>query len=133
MPPSPEIRRNLEWVADTYLSVSSPIQSAAVGWLASRAAFQRPIVDRCRANLALLAAALEASSWSLLPVEAGWSAILRGPTHLDEEVVALKLLEAGFLAQPGFYYDLPFTGSLVLSLLTPPAQLSRGLAAIKTF
>ncbi len=133
MPPSPEIRRNLEWIADTYLGVSSPIQSAAVGWLASRASFQRPIVDRCRENLALLAAALRGSPWSLLRVEAGWAAILRGPAHLDEESVVLNLLEVGFLAQPGFYYDLPIPCALVLSLLTPTTELSNGLDAIRTF
>ena len=130
MPPSPQLRNNLELIADTYLSVSAPIQSAAIDWLASRATFQAPIRLRCRENLNLLAAKLLGSAWTTLPVEAGWSVILRGPAHLDEEDLALKLLEAGFLAQPGFYYDLAFPCSLVISLLTPPSDLALGLSAI---
>lgn len=131
MPPSPHLRHNLELIADTYLSVSTPIQSAATDWLALRSTFQAPIRRRCCGNLKLIATTLQGSAWHLLPVEAGWVAILRGPAHLDEEDVALKLLEAGFLAQPGYYYDLAFPCSLVLSLLTPSADLVLGLSAIR--
>lgn len=131
MPPSPQLCSNLELIADTYLSVSAPIQSSAIDWLASRATFQAPIRLRCLENLNLIAARLQGAAWNLLPVEAGWAAILRGPAHLNEEDLALKLLDAGFLAQPGFYYDLAFPCSLVLSLLTPPADLALGLSAIR--
>ena len=130
MPPVPAIRYNLESIADTYLSVSAPIQAATPQWLARRAEFQAPIRQRCLENLALIAAACKGSNWNALPVEAGWTAILRGPANLDEEDFVLQLLEAGFLTQPGYYYDLPFACSLVLSLLTSPADLARGLPAI---
>jgi alanine-synthesizing transaminase len=130
MPESQEIQRNLELVADTYLSVSSPIQSAAANWLSARHAFQRPIRDRIEANLLTLAQTVEKTPWQLLPVQAGWTAILRGPAHIEEEAFVLDLMSKGFSIHPGFYYDLPIEPCLVLSLLTPPDHLAQGLAAI---
>ncbi|WP_051670033.1 pyridoxal phosphate-dependent aminotransferase [Bryobacter aggregatus] len=132
MPPDEAVRKNLELVADTYLSVSSPIQEAAVRWLERRAEFQLPIRERCQANLATIQASVQDTAWALLPVEAGWAAILRGPASMDEEDLVLSLLEQGIIVQPGFYYDLPFPCSLVLSLLTPPEDLVTGLATMKS-
>ena len=43
---------NLEWVADTYLSVSTPVQCAAARLLAAGDTVQRQIRERCAANLA---------------------------------------------------------------------------------
>ena len=130
MPPAPAIHHSLELVADTYLSVSSPIQAAASQWLGNRALFQAPIRGRCIGNLKWIKDSIHGSAWSLLPVEAGWAAILQGPASMDEEQKALTLLENGFSAHPGFYYDLPFQPSFVLSLLTPPAHLKAGIAAL---
>jgi hypothetical protein len=70
------------------------------------------------------------SPWSLLPVEAGWTAILRGPAEGDEEAFVLRLLERDVSVHPGFYYDLPFQNSLVISLLTPPHQMISGIETI---
>ena len=130
MPHDPAIHHNLELISDTYLSVSGPIQKAAASWLPQRAQFQAPIRQRCHANLLQIPARLKKSQWSLLPVEAGWTAILKGPTGTNEEDLSLRLLENGFSVHPGFYYDLPFQQALVISLLTPPDQLASGLEAI---
>lgn len=130
LPDSATPQRDMELIADTYLSVSTPIQSAAVGWLARRAEFQAPIRRRCLKGITMIGAALRDQAWSALPVDAGWSIILKGPAHLDEEQFILSLIERGFSAHPGFYYDLPFAPSVVLSLLTPPEDLRAGLAAI---
>lgn len=132
MPEEPSIHQQMEFVADTYLSVSSPIQAAAIDWLAARATMQQPVRERCLANIATISAALAGTSWSLMPVEAGWAAILRGPTHIEEESAALTLLVRGFSVHPGFYYDLPASPCFVLSLLTPPEHLAAGLAALLT-
>jgi aspartate/methionine/tyrosine aminotransferase len=130
MPHQPELWRRLELIADTWLSVSGPTLDAAPCWLARRAAFQAPVKERCRQSLALLKEALNGTAWELLPVAAGWCAVLRGPSQLDEESLALELLRHGYLAHPGYYYDLPFPVSVVISLLTPPAELRAGLAAL---
>ena len=124
------LQSRLELVADTYLSVSAPIQAATPGWLQHRAQFQKPIQERCRENLLRIPAALQGSPWAMLPVEAGWMAILKGPVGIDEESIALSLLQSGISVHPGYYYDLPFQPSLVLSLLTPWADLEPGLKAL---
>lgn len=130
MPKQPELWRRLELIADTWLSVSGPTLAAAPGWLDRRAQFQAPVKARCRQSLAILSEVLTGAAWELLPVAAGWCAVLRGPAHIDEESLLLALLKEGYLAHPGYYYDLPFPVSLVVSLLTPPADLRAGLAAL---
>ena len=130
MPKNRSVRNNLELVADTYLSVSAPIQKAAAWWLPQRGQFQSPIRERCLANLQQIPNQLKNSHWSLLPVEAGWTAILKGPASGDEEALVLKLMEKGFSVHPGFYYDLAFQNALVISLLTPPQHLASGIEAI---
>ncbi len=130
MPENPTVHNHLELVADTYLSVSSPIQQAAASWLPQRAQFQAPIRERCFSNLQAIPSQVKNSPWSLLPVEAGWTAILRGPAEGDEEAFVLRLLERDVSVHPGFYYDLPFQNSLVISLLTPPHQMISGIETI---
>lgn len=130
MPPNEAIHQHLELVADTYLSVSAPIQKAAASWLPERAKFQAAIRARCLANLKSIPNLLANSEWTLLSVEAGWTAILKGPAHQNEEALALRLVEQNISVHPGFYYDLPFHQAFVISLLIPPAHLATGLRAI---
>ncbi len=130
MPQNQSVYKNLELVADTYLSVSAPIQQAAACWLPQRAQFQSPIRERCLTNLQGIPARIKNTQWSILPVEAGWSAILKGPANDGEEAFALRLLERDVCVHPGFYYDLPFQNSLVISLLTPPHQMISGIGTI---
>jgi alanine-synthesizing transaminase len=127
--PSPQLREPFEWVSDTYLSVSAPIEQATPHWLANSAASQAPIRQRCLANLNFLRSAT-LGPWNVLPPEAGWTAILRGPATQSEETIVLDLIAKGFFIQPGFYYDLPFEPALVLSLLTPTEDLARFLKVI---
>ncbi len=130
MPQNQSIQNNLELIADTYLSVSAPIQQAAACWLPQRAQFQSPIRVRCLENLLAIPAQVKNTQWTLLPVEAGWSAILRGPANGSEEALVLRLLERDVYVHPGFYYDLPFQHSLVISLLTPPRHMISGIETI---
>lgn len=129
-PPAGPASERLKFVSDTYLSVSAPIQQAAAAWLGHRHSFQAPVRSRCLDSLHILRSGLAASPWSLLPVEAGWAAILRGPACLEEQQLVLDLIEQGFSVHPGFFYDLPFPASLVVSLLTPAPALQAGIEAI---
>ncbi len=130
MPQDKAIHQHLELVADTYLSVSGPIQKAAASWLAKRAEFQASIRARCLANLESIPKLLTNSEWALLSVDAGWTAILKGPARHNEEDLVLSLVRQNISVHPGFYYDLPFQPALVISLLTPPTHLAAGLSAI---
>ena len=111
----------LEVVADTYLSVSTPVQRAAPALLARRRELQRPIAERVAANRDALRRRLGAGSpASLLGAEGGWSAILQVPaTESEEQRVTRLLEEQGVLVHPGYFFDFPCEAFLVLSLLPP--------------
>ena len=114
-------RARLEVVADTYLSVSTPVQRAAPALLARRPELQRPIAERVAANRDALGRRLgKGSPASLLDAEGGWSAVLQVPaTQSEEERVTRLLEEQGVLVHPGYFFDFPREAFLVLSLLPP--------------
>jgi aspartate/methionine/tyrosine aminotransferase len=124
--PEPLVRESLarlEVIADTFLSMNAPIQSALPGWLAARAGIQLQISSRIAANLATLDHHLRGTATQRLAVQGGWTAILRVPRTDD---FATTALDRGVLVQPGEFYGLP-PGHVVLSLLTPPEILARAL------
>ncbi len=109
----------LELVADTYLSVATPVQAALGELLTLGAEVRAAIAARVSENRARLLAALPPESGcTLLPTEGGWSAILRVPANRsDEDWAAALATEAGVLVQPGYFFDLRGGTFLVLSLL----------------
>jgi len=116
----------LELVADSYLSVGTPVQLAAPSLLDLRQPYQRRVLGRIEANLFALTHARGAEApWDILPAEAGWSAILAVPSARTEEEWALRLLDAGVLVQPGYFYDFPRGSHLVVSLLPPEREFAR--------
>jgi len=123
----------LEWIADTFLSVATPVQWALPRILAASAGVQEQIRERTRANLDLLMARslADGSPCRCLQAEGGWYAILEVPRIRTEEEWALLLLAGSdVLVQPGFFYDFEAEAFLVLSLLTPPAIFAEGLRRI---
>ncbi len=122
----------LELIADTYLSVSAPVQWAAPALLGSARQMQRQILERVRANRAFLASQIGAASpWNLLATEGGWYAVLEAPRIQSEEEWVLSLLtEDGVLVQPGFFFDFEREAFLVISLLTPEDVFREGIRRI---
>lgn len=112
-----------EMVADTYLSVSTPVQVAAASLVEQGAAVRAQILARVRQNLATLRTLSAAyPSIDLLPVEGGWSAVLQVPAVRAEDALALELLDRDdVLVHPGYFFDFPREAYLVLSLLPAPA------------
>jgi len=131
-----ELRRrafeNLELIADTYLSVASPVQWAAGSLLGCREQLQPQIADRIRANFACLQRALPPNSpWSVLKAEGGWYATLQAPRIRSEEEWVLTLLaQDNVLVQPGFFFDFATEAFLVASLLTPVKVFKEGVRRI---
>jgi aspartate/methionine/tyrosine aminotransferase len=120
-------RDRLEVVADTYLSVSTPVQIVAPGLLAARAELQRPIAERVQENRRTLAGLVRGSAASLLPAEGGWYAVLQIPATRSEEDFTAELLENdGVLVHPGFFFGFPREAFVVVSLLCPPRVLADG-------
>lgn len=108
----------LEIIADTYLSLGTPIQFALPSLLKLRGHVQTRILKRVRANLALLPRTLR--------VEAGWYAVI---PVMDEEETTLDLLRRhNVLVQPGYFYDFERSGYLIVSLLTPTDIFQTGIA-----
>lgn len=129
----PHAAANLEalaFLADQYLSVSAPVQAAAPELLNLAGPLRDQVRARLRANLATLDRELTGyPALSRLPVEGGWSVLLRRPALDPDEACALRLLqEAGVLVHPGTFFDLPGDGHLVLSLLSPEATFSLALS-----
>jgi len=121
----------LEWIADTFLSVATPVQWALPRTLAASAAVQGQIRQRTRANLEHLLACAAGTPCRCLNTEGGWYAILEMPRIRTEEEWALGLLaDSDVLVQPGFFYDFEAEAFLVLSLLTPPAIFAEGVRRI---
>ncbi|WP_141328834.1 pyridoxal phosphate-dependent aminotransferase [Myxococcus sp. AB025B] len=126
-----EALARLEWVADTYLSVATPVQLALPRLLAHAPVFQAALLERVRANREhLLRARPPGATWDVLPAHGGWSAVLRIPREPGEEATCLALLEAGVLVQPGYFYDFGGGAFLVLSLLSPPEDFLAALAPL---
>ncbi len=115
----------LELIADTYLSVATPVQIALPRLLAASVAVREQILHRTRTNLALFRQSRP------LHVEGGWYATLQVPRTKSEEDWALALLDRrDVLVQPGFYFDFESEAFLVLSLLTPPEIFAEGLLCL---
>jgi alanine-synthesizing transaminase len=125
----------LELVADTYLSVATPVQAALGDLLALGAEVRAAIAARVAGNRACLLAALPpASGCTLLPAEGGWSAVLRLPANLSDEAWAAGLAtEAGVLVQPGYFFDLRGGTFLVLSLLPVPELFAAAIARVVAY
>jgi len=118
----------LEWIADTYLSVSTPVECAAANLLRAGQAVQRQIHERTRANLAAAREILAGSAASILAVEGGWYITVQVPRVRSEEEWTLELLaDRDVLVAPGFFFDFASEAFLVVSLLTGPEVFRDGM------
>jgi alanine-synthesizing transaminase len=124
-----EAMGRVEVIADTFLSMSAPVQLALPLWLEQRHGLQQQIRARCAANLRSLDVRLAGSSAQRLVLEGGWTAVVRVPRTVDGRPFVEAALERGVLVQPGEFYGLP-EGRIVLSLLTPLAVWERGLGLL---
>jgi len=122
----------LEFIGDSYLSVGTPIQDALPEILDRAAPVRDAILLRCRENLCLARGiARGVSGLTLLPPGGGWSVVVRFPRVVTEEALALELLDRhGVAVHPGYFFDFPTEGYLVLSLLPEPSNFESGLKLV---
>jgi aspartate/methionine/tyrosine aminotransferase len=133
--PSPLLAEALErlaWIADSYLSVASPVQLALPGLLAWGDVAAGVLRSRLQANHASLVEEFASSpEVTATPLSAGWSAVLRLPAVEAEEGLVLRLLaEEDLLVHPGYFFDFPREAFLVLSLLPEEAAFREGTARL---
>jgi len=121
----------LELIADNFLSVATPVQAALPELLRIAPRIRAAISARTKANLKTLRDALNsARAATVLPVEGGWSAVIRVPRLGSDEELALALLERGVAVQPGYFFDFQSEGYIVVSLLTPEKTIAEGVRRI---
>jgi len=120
-----EALARLEIVADTFLSMNTPVQLAMPSWLAGSGAIQAQILERARGNLATLRriAAESPGRLQVLQVDAGWSAVLALPSCVGEKGCAERLArERGVIVHPGSFYGMAESDRVVVSLIGPSAE-----------
>lgn len=127
-----EALARLELIADTYLSVSTPVQAALPALLDVGAEIRAAILARVAGNRR----ALSGSALDAAPPPAGWYAVVRlRPGQDDEATAAALLAEDRVQVYPGYFFDIPSdergAESLVLSLLPPPGDFAEGLRRLE--
>ena len=122
----------LEVIADTYLSINTPIQLAAPVLLEQRKNIQPFLIERVRTNLVELDRQLtKQKACRRLNMEGGWYAVLRVPvTRSDEDLAIAILRRASVLVHPGHFYDFPSDGYLIISLLATAHKFREGMERV---
>ena len=124
----------LELIADTFLSVNTPVQIAAPSWMLSRKEIQVPIKFRVEENLKFLQEAFVNSNCRVLHAEGGWCAVIEIPRFESEEQIILKLLQAhNLLVHPGYFFDFESEGYLVVSLIVMPEAFREGVTILREY
>ena len=122
----------LEFAADAYLSVSTPVQEAAADLLAAGGVVREQIQERVADNYRHLVQSVpETSGCTVLGADGGWYAVLRVPAIAPEEDLVLSLLEGdGVLTHPGYFFDFQSGAHVVISLLPAPEPFREGAARL---
>ncbi|MDK6294814.1 pyridoxal phosphate-dependent aminotransferase [Gardnerella swidsinskii] len=129
-----EAQKRLDVIADDFLPIGNTV-SERIPELLQYASSQSAIVrNRVINNLHTLRETLVSTPKccvSALRAEGGWNILLRVPSCIDDDVLALRLMkDYNLVSQPGYYFDMPVNGYLALSLLPEPQQFISGLHAL---
>lgn len=124
----------LEFIADSYLSVGTPVQRAAERLLSLGDGIAALVSQRVAINRAALADAFpEGSASRVLSSDGGWYAVLQVPATRSEEEMVLDLLaQADVLVHPGYFFDFAREAFLVLSLLPEPGLFGEALSRLRS-
>jgi len=127
-----EALERLDLIADTYLSVGTPVMRAAGRLIEIGAAIRSAIGRRLAANLEALRGRLgPGSACRLLRRDGGWYVVLQVPAIVPEEDLVVSLLsEDDVLVHPGYFFDFPSEAYLVMSLLPEPAEFDEAIRRV---
>lgn len=126
--------KRLDVIADDFLPIGATV-SERIPELLQCAKEQTDLVqNRVRSNLKTLRKMLANypnCCVSALHAEGGWNILIRVPSCLDDDDLALRLMQDYHLvSQPGYYFDMPNNGYLALSLLPEEKQFVYGVKAL---
>lgn len=131
-----EVYEALEIIADTYLSVNTPVQIALPDLFKYKDIIQQEVQIRILNNLEFATEKLN-NCPILTPniPEGGWYLVLKiNDSSLDEEEVVCNLLmETGVYVHPGSMFRFPEENYLVLSLLAEENTFQEGFNRIVQF
>ncbi|MCA9405252.1 MAG: pyridoxal phosphate-dependent aminotransferase, partial [Candidatus Omnitrophica bacterium] len=102
-----QAKARLEVIADTYLSVNTPVQNALQAWFDLKENIQAQIKQRVSDNYIFLQETFkDHGAVELLKADGGWYAVLRLSSRYQEQEWVLKLLEDHqVFVHPGFFFD----------------------------
>lgn len=129
-----EAQKRLDVIADDFLPIGTTVSQRIPELLTYASSQTQKVRNRVSNNLATLRKTL--ASWphccvTALRAEGGWNILLRVPSCIDDDVLALRLIQDyRLVSQPGYYFDMPANGYLALSLLPEPTQFIEGLKAL---
>lgn len=128
-----DLMSRIEMIADTYLSVSAPVQVAAERMLEAAGSVRAQIAARIRGNLTFLEERLAADSpVTACAVDAGWYVPLRVPAVMTDEAWASLLVERdGVVVHPGSFFRFEREGTLIAGLIAPAGTFRAGIDAIE--
>ncbi len=127
-----EALARLEIIADTYLSMNTPVQQGTAVFLRQRYKFQEQLKTRVLRNLTELDRNLaEQTFCKRLKLEGGWYGVVRVPALRSDEELAIELLtKKNVYVHPGHFYDFRTEGYLIVSLITPEQEFSEGIGRL---
>jgi len=118
----------LELLNDAYLSASCLSQSLVPAIFRCGAGFSRTLIEAVRANVVLAAERLAASGRFALERPQGGSFVFaRYAGEIDEDELVLRLIDAGVLVHPGYFYGCTHGPHIMVSCAMERAALEAGL------
>ncbi len=131
-----ECRKRLELIADTYLSVGTPVQLALKELFLFAPNFQKQLMKRILTNRTYLIETFKGIEIvKVWPAQGGWYAlleILKVGQRDDDWVIELLKKDRVFI-HPGGFYDFEKGCFLVLSLLPEPNIFCEGVNRMAVF
>jgi alanine-synthesizing transaminase len=125
----------LEFIADAFLSVGTPVQQAAPALLTLGAQVREQIRRRVDRNEDVLKETLgNHPGVTLFTRDGGWYAVIGLPSGMDDEEFSLTLLKTqNVVVQPGYFFDFENAQAVIVSLLTPADLFVEGVNRISAF
>jgi alanine-synthesizing transaminase len=125
-----EAMARLEIIADTFLSVSTPVMRAIPDILDAAEPWQAKLRARIAENRRTLEA-MVAGPCTLRKSEGGWYAMIDVPAVKEDETWALEILEKEkVLIHPGYLFDVEEPSVLVASLIMAPEVFAEGMKRV---
>ena len=129
-----EALNRLDIIADTFLSVNTPVQVALPKLLRCSSDIGNQIRLRIQTNYRLLQKVFADSSTSVLRVEGGWYSILQLPQKYSDDYWAEEILtHQNILIQPGHFFDMEQKSCIVISLLSVSDLFDDALLRLQRF